>query len=120
MKLQIEDWFDLKLWEFAETENQNPKLSINNWLVRYYIHDGTHEWFFFEFPIILHEWLERFTYKKNNHEGGDPTFWAPKIIHELQKTNNKASQAVEVWMDSILEGYITKFVVDTNKSYNKA
>ena len=30
------------------------------------------------------------------------------------------SRAVDFWVDSILEGYITEFVVDTITSYNKA
>ena len=28
--------------------------------------------------------------------------------------------AVEVWLDNILEGYITEFAVDTNKSFSEA
>ena len=42
------------------------------------------------------------------------------MIQELQENDNKASQAVEVWLDNILEGYITEFAVDTTKSYNEA
>ena len=38
----------------------------------------------------------------------------------LKETSNKVSQEIEVWLDSILEGYITKFAVDTNKSFNEA
>ena len=55
-KLEIQDWFDLILQEFTEAENQNPKLTTDTWLARY-IHDGPHEWFFCEFPVILYEWL---------------------------------------------------------------
>ena len=33
--LDIEGWFGLNLWEFAEAENQNPKLSMGNWLDKY-------------------------------------------------------------------------------------
>ena len=115
---EIEGWFDLKLREFAEAENQNPKLSMGHWLDRY-IYDGPHEWFFCEFPILLHEWLAKFTKKKTNFQGGESTCWTPKLIQELQETNNKASQAVEVWLDSILEGYITDFAIDTNKSFSE-
>ena len=43
----------------------------------------------------------------------------PGSIQELQEIDNRASQAVEVWMDSILEGYITEFAVNTTKSYSK-
>ena len=100
---EIEGWFDLKLWEFAKAENQNPKLPTSHWMDRY-IHDGPHEWFFCEFPVLLHEWLEKFSKKKTNFQGGESMSWTPKLIQKLQETNNKASQAVEVWMDSILEG----------------
>ena len=71
-KPEIEDWFDLKLREFAETENQNLKVSTTRWLNKY-IYDGPYEWFFCEFLVILYKWLARFTYKKNNHQGGDLT-----------------------------------------------
>ena len=115
----VVDWFKLRLREFAEPENQNLKLMTNTWLERY-IHNGPHEWFFCDFPIILYEWLARFTYKKHNFQGGEPTSWTPELIQELQETDNKASWAIEVWLDNILEGYITEFMVDTNKSYNEA
>ena len=67
---KLQDWFDQKLREFAEAENKNLGLKTNNWLVRY-IHDGPQEYFFSEFPIILYEWLARFTYKKANFQGGE-------------------------------------------------
>ena len=46
--------------------------------------------------------------------------WTAELIQELQETDKRESLVVEVWLDSILEGYITKFVVDTTKSYNEA
>ena len=116
---EIEGWFDLKLWEFVEAENKNPKLSTGHWLDRY-IHDGPHEWLFCEFPILLQEWLIKFTKKKTNFQGGEPTSWTPELIQQLQETYNKALRAVEAWLDSILEGYITKFAIDTNKSFSEA
>ena len=62
----------------------------DEWLERY-IHDSPHEYFFCKFPIILYEWLSRFTYKKINFQGGEPTSWTPELIQELQETDNKAS-----------------------------
>ena len=91
---------------------------IDKWLERY-IHDGPHEYFFSEFPIIFYEWSTRFTYHKINFQGGEPTSWTPELIQELQETEKRASQDVEFWLDSILEGYITEFAVDTTKSYNE-
>ena len=118
MRPEIQDWFDQKLQEFAEVKNQNPGLTKDKWLVRY-IHDGIQEYFLCEFPIILYEWLARFTYKKINFQGGEPTSWTPELIQELQETDKKASRVVELWLDSILEGYITEFVIDTTKSYSE-
>ena len=44
----------------------------------------------------------------------------PKNDNKMRlNTNNKASWDVEFWLDSVLEGYITEFAVDTNKSYSK-
>ena len=85
-----------------------------------YIHNGPHEWFFCEFHVLLQEWLANFTNKKTNFQGGQSTSWTLELIQELQETNNKASRAIEVWLDSILEGYITEFAVDTNKSFSEA
>ena len=115
---EIEEWFGLKLEEFAKIVNQNLKLSTGNWLDRY-IHDGPHEWFFCEFHVVLYEWLEKFTSKKTNFQGGDLTSQTLEMIQELQETDNKASWVVEAWLDSILEGYITEFVIDTNKSFSE-
>ena len=63
---------------------------------------------------------QNFPYKKTNFQGGEPISQTPELIQELQETNNKESWAVEVQMDSILEGYIIEFPVDATKSYSKA
>ena len=117
-RLDIEGWFGIKLREFAEAENWNLKLLTSNWLDRY-IDDGPHEWFFYEFPVVLYEWLAKFTSKKKNFQGEELTSWTLKLIQELQETDNKALPAVNVWLDIILEGHITGFVVDTNKSFSE-
>ena len=92
---------------------------MRNWLDRY-IYDGPHEWFFYEFLVVLYEWLAKFTSKKTNFQGGEPTSFTPELIWEVQETDNKASRDVEVWLDSILGRYITEFAVDTNKYFSEA
>ena len=54
-----------------------------------------------------------------NFQGGETTSWTPELIKDLQETDNHASQGFEVWLDTILEGYITEFSIDTAKSYSK-
>ena len=118
IRSEIKDWFDQKLQQFAEAEKQNPKFSTSQWLDRY-IHDGPHEWHFCEFLVLFHEWLTKFTKRKMNFQGGELTSWTVELIQVLQETSNKALWVVEVWLDSILEGYITEFAVDTNKSFSE-
>ena len=67
----------------------------------------------------MYEWLAKFTSKKTNFQGESKS-WTPELIQELQETDNKASRAIEAWLDSILEGYITEFAFDTTKSFNEA
>ena len=74
---EIEGWFDLKLREFAEAENQSLKLSKSHWL-DIYIYDCPHEWFFCEFLVILCEWFTKFNSKKIKFQGGELTSWTPE------------------------------------------
>ena len=82
MQLEIQNWFDQKLQEFVEKENQNSRLTVDQWVGRY-IHDGPHEWFFCEFPVLLFEWLAKLTFQKRNFQGGESTAWTPELIQEL-------------------------------------
>ena len=62
-KEEIEKWVQSKEREFAEQENKNPRLSIEEWLQRYIFTD-LHEIFFATFPIELHEWISRLAENK--------------------------------------------------------
>ena len=42
------------------------------------------------------------------------------MVREVTIVSNTISRAVDFWVDSILQGYITEFVVDTITSYTKA
>jgi hypothetical protein len=46
--------------------------------------------------------------------------WTPVQVEQLQQVNNKFTRAVDFWLDSIVAGFITEFVVDTTKSYSTA
>ena len=114
---EIQYWFYNKAEEFAAEENKNPRVTTKEWLGRY-LYFYLLEYFFIEFPIILYEWLAQLTYQKMNFQRGEPTFWTPELIQQLQEVDNRASRVFEVWLDNILEGYITQFTVGTIKSYS--
>ena len=42
------------------------------------------------------------------------------MIQQLKSINNPISRDTDFWVDIILEGYITEFVVDTITSYSEA
>ena len=69
---------------------------------------------------MLHEWLCKIETQQRNFQGGEPKEWSLFLIERLKRISNIISRAMEFWVDSILEGYITKFVVDTITSYNEA
>jgi len=51
-------WLENKQLEFAERENKNPRRSNKDWL-QDHIFTDIHEQFFYEFLIILSEWMLR-------------------------------------------------------------
>ena len=53
-------WVESKKKYFAERENINPHVSVEDWLQRYIFTD-LHEILFATFPIELHAWLSRLT-----------------------------------------------------------
>jgi hypothetical protein len=44
--------------------------------------------------------------------------WTPIQIQQLQQANNKFTCTIYFWLDSIVAGFITEFIVDIAKSYS--
>lgn len=42
-----------------------------------------------------------------------------KLVRHLEASENKIVRVVEYWIDRILGGLITEFVIDTSVSYSK-
>ena len=105
--------------EFVEQENRNPRLSIEEWLQRYIFTD-LHEIFFATFPIVLHEWLSRLADNKTWTQSDRSVEWSPEKIERLKHTNKPISREVDFWLNSLLEGFVTKFAVYILKAYINA
>jgi hypothetical protein len=114
-KEKIEGWLRTKELEFAQKDNRNPRITPCKYLDKYVFTD-LHEVFFCDFSHLLQEWMLRL---KDNHATNwiRKIDWTPVQIEHLQQVNNKFTRAVHFWLDSIVAGFITKFVVDTVKSY---
>ena len=48
-----------------------------------------------------------------------PTRWTLELIQRLKQTDNPISREVDFWLNSLLEGFMTDFAVDTLKAYNE-
>ena len=119
MKPEIQDWVDFKVLEFARKECKGSVWNPTKWL-GWYLYTNIHEILFSKFPIVLHEWFSKFTTQQIILQGGELREWNPQLIDQLKRVRNPVLRAVDFWIDNILEGYITKFVVDTKPSYSEA
>ena len=67
----------------------------------------------------LYDWLsklnDKHVFKKKRN-----IVWTPELIHAMKSVDNPISQEVDFWLASLLEGFITEFVVDQRKSFSEA
>ena len=100
------------------TENKIPRLSIEDWLQKHIFTD-LHEIFFVTYGNELYDWLSKLTdkhiFKKKRN-----IVWTLELIHTVKSIDNPISRAVNFWLASVLEGFITEFVVDQRKSFSEA
>ena len=100
----------MKEKEFAERENRNPRLSVEDWLQRYLFTD-MHESFFATLPNELHAWFSILVENDTFRRRLRPTEWTQEVIQRLEQIDNPISH--------LLDGFVTKIAVDTLKDYNK-
>ena len=55
------------------------------------------------------------TYSKNKRN----IVWTPELIHTVKSVDNPISWVVDFWLASLLEGFVTEFVVDQRKSFSE-
>ena len=46
--------------------------------------------------------------------------WSDQLIYDITSVSNPISRAVDFWVNSILQGYITEFAVEMITSYIEA
>ena len=82
--------------------------------------DDLYEFFFYEIPIIVFEWLERQAELNMARPAWVPILWMEETVQFLKVTNNKWYRAVDVWCSSVIEGYIVEFYVEAGESFTIA
>ena len=67
----------------------------------------------------LYDWLSKLT-DKNIFKKKRNIVWTPELTHTVKSIDNPISCAVDFWLVSLLEGFITEFTVDQRKSFSEA
>ena len=57
--------------------------------------------------------------KQTNFQRRETVEWIDQLVREITSLSITISRAVDFWVDSILQGYITEFAVDTITSYSE-
>ena len=116
---EMEDWFERQIQEFAIKENQSEKLMAERWKNRYILTES-YEIFFVTFAIELQEWLARLVEFQKCLKDERVTQWTPKLLEQLEQTDNTITHMVDHWVDSVLGGFVIEFAIDQFLSYSEA
>ena len=94
-------------------------MSKEEWLNRY-IYTYEHETFFCFFLCELNQWLSKLVDSQGTWKLDNPIVWTLELVRHLDNSGNKITRVVDYWINTILDGFITKFVLDKFVSYSKA
>jgi hypothetical protein len=86
-------------------------MSDKQWMKRY-VYTNLHEIFFEKFPIILTKWLEILVEKTRRYRATTSRKWNHEVVRHLNYVSSLTTCAVDFWLDNILGGHVTEFVVD--------
>ena len=67
----------------------------------------------------LYDWLSKLN-DKNIFRKKRNIVWTPELIQTVRSVDNPISRAVDFWLASVLEGFITEFAFNQRKSFSKA
>ena len=69
---------------------------------------------------MLYEWLSILVTQQTNFHRREVVEWSDQFVHEITSVSNTISKDFDFWVDSIFQGYITEFSVETITSYSEA
>ena len=117
-RIEIEEWFEKQVQEFAVKENRNTKLTTEKWKNKY-IFIEVYGIFFVTFANELEEWLARLVDFQACWKDKWVTQWTLELIQQLERTDNTITRMVDHWVDSVLGGFLMEFAVDQFMSYSE-
>jgi len=48
-----------------------------------------------------------------------PIVWTPELVKRLEASEDKIARAIDHWLDHMIGGFVTEFMVDTSVSYSE-
>lgn len=85
-----------------------------------YLYTEIHEIFFASFTSELYEWIVKLADSQGRCRLDKPIVWTLELVHKLEALEDKVVRAMDHWLDQIIGGFITEFVVDMTVSYSEA
>ena len=70
---------DRKIHEFAEQENRNTRLTMEQWLDRY-LYTKIYEIFFCSFLVELYEWIVKLIDSQGRWKLDSPIVWTSDLV----------------------------------------
>jgi len=76
-----------------------------------------HKIFFASFPSELYEWITKLADSQGRCRLDKPIVWTPELVCILEASKDKIACAMDHWINQIIGGFITEFVVVTSVRY---
>ena len=89
------------------------------WLDRY-LYTKIYESLLFSFPVELYEWIMKLADGQGRWRLDDPIVWTLELVWKLEAYEDKIVHTIYHWLDHIIGGFVTEFMVDTSVSYSEA
>ena len=67
----------------------------------------------------MYEWIAKLADSQGRCRLDKPIVWTPELVHRLEASKYKIMCTVDHWLDQIIGGFITEFMVDTSVSYSE-
>jgi len=87
--------------------------------LEHYLDTKIHEIFFASFPFEMYEWISKLVDNQGRCRINKRIMWTPELVCKPEASGDKITQAMDHWLDQIIGGFITEFVVDMPVSYTE-
>ena len=84
-----------------------------------YIDTEIHKIFFASLLTKLYKWITRLANIVESCRLDQPIVWMPELVRRTEASEEKIACAVDNWLDQIIGGFITEFIIDTTVSYSE-